>query len=170
MQPHCKGGPTSKPPVSSATLDSKQLKGARRSSLDWGPATWPAKSNRWDLTSSDPAQGSDQGPAQNQVPCMNMDRCSYDITQHTVESDNEMPPASTKEQHCHHHAFCDDESADDASHPSGHSNTLDSNGSAFRTCCQPTKPQGTLLHHFPLTSTSWSSSGESDTMHILHWL
>ena len=57
MQHHHRGGPTSKPPVSSATLDRQQLKGACRSSLDQGPATQLAKGNRWDLTSSDPAQG-----------------------------------------------------------------------------------------------------------------
>ena len=66
-----------------------------------------------------------------------------------------------------------DESDNDASHLSGHSshsNTSDSNGSSFHTIRQSTQPPGTLLHHFPHTNTSRSSSGNAKAGHILHWL
>ena len=74
-----------------------------------------------------------------------------------------------REQISNHCSFHDDKSNDDASH-SGHSNTSDSNGSNFHTGHQPNRPLGMLLHHFPHTSTSQSSSGDAEAMHILHWL
>ena len=137
------------------------------------PATHrTAISSQQNLTSAGPARGPARAPAPNRHPRIAAkDTQPYTITQYPVESDNEAPPAVPNKKHSTHNATSDEESDDNASHQhSTCSYTSDSNDSDLRTHHQTSQPPGTLLHRFPITGTSRSSSGEEEAAHILQWL
>ena len=137
------------------------------------PATHrTAISSQQNLTSASPAQGPARAPAPNCHPrTAAKDTQPYTITQHPVESDNEVPPTITNRKHSTYKVNRDDESNDNDSYQHSECSYMsDSNGSDLHTHHQTSQPPGTLLHRFPITSTNSSSSGEEEAAHILQWL
>ena len=160
------------PPGTTPTLPTTTLPGARsllpharRSIETRAPSTRKASDHQQDLTSASVAPHPAQNPAPHHEPQPHKLPPSIASTQHRIKTGQTSAHTSSDEQN-NSLSNPNDKFNEDTTY----STTSDSNNSTFHTNVLNSAPPSTMLHQFPMETTTRATTAATDAAHILCWL